>query len=110
MKAHSAACNDSKAQQVVALVRSLAEDICDSIPFCLYEIGDDGMKTSNEPCKGKHAAAYLLLWPLLVIRLGYHTTPDQKLVATTTLERIGHEIGIKQALRLLRDRKDLFEI
>jgi hypothetical protein len=105
-----APCNQSTSKQVMAPVRSLAQDICDSVPFCLYEIGDDGMVASNEPCNGKHAAAYLLLWPLLVVRLGSHTTPEQKLVATTTLERIGHEIGIKQALRLLRDRKDLFEI
>lgn len=110
IKEYSTPCNPSTSTQVISLVRSLAQDICDSIPFCLYEIGDDGIVASKEPCNGKHAASYLLLWPLLVVRLGSHTTQEQKLAATTTLERIGHEIGIMQALRLLRDRKDLFDI
>ena len=109
MKDYSFPCDESGTGKVVDLVRSLAEDICDSISFCLYETGGDGKDVFEECTKSKHAAACLLLWPLMVVKLGTYTTVEQKLRAASALERIGSEMGIKQASRLLRDRRDLFE-
>lgn len=102
-------CNGYNPQKTIDVVRSLADDICDSIPFCLYDIGNNGEAVHEGWIRGKHAAAYLLLWPLMVVKLGTYTTHPQKLTATETLDRIGKELGIKQACRLLHSRNDLFE-
>ena len=102
-------CDESRAEKTIELVRSLAKDMCDSISFCLYEITDNGEATLESSSRGKHAAAYLLLWPLMVVRLGSYSTNEQKIRATEALRRIGHEMGIKQACRLLNDRNELFD-
>jgi hypothetical protein len=109
MQDYAMPCNESRAEKIIELVRSLAEDMCDSISFCLYEITTDGKATVESSSRGKHAAAYLLLWPLMVVKLGSYTTDEQKTRATEALRRIDNEMGIKQACRLLSDRNELFD-
>lgn len=90
-------------------VRVVAEDIRNSIGR-IFESANGNTLGDPEPLRpGILAEAYLLLWPLLVMRLATCTTKEQRQVAAGTLERIGTQFGIKQAHELLRLHKSLFE-
>lgn len=90
-------------------VRVVAEDIRNSIPYILGDTDGKTFVGSDLLRPGIMAGAYLLLWPLLVMRLATCTTKEQREVASSTLERIGTQFGIKQAHELLRSHKSLFE-
>lgn len=100
---------DAIVWESASTIRVVAEDIRASIPYCIGDIDMNGFAISGSLCPGVLAGAYLLLWPLLVVRLATCTTKEQRQFATSTLERIGGKFGIKQALELLRHIKGLFE-
>lgn len=100
---------DESVWQSATIIRAVAEDIRASLPYCLGDTDSEGSPKSEPLCPGVLAGAYLLLWPLVVMRLATCTTKEQRQAATSALERIGNDFGIKQAHKLLRDHKSLFE-
>lgn len=100
---------DASVWESASTIRVVAEDIRASVPFCLGDVDENGFTISEPLRPGVLAGAYLLLWPLLVVRLATCTTKEQREFATSTLERIGNEFGIKQALELLQRYRGLFE-
>ena len=98
---HKWACCTKDTHNAADLVKTLTNDILDSIPFCLSDVDSNGESRTESFRPSRSAAGYLLLWPLLVFKLGSYTTMEQRDRATATLERIGSKLGIKQALQLL---------
>ena len=89
-------------------VRVVSEDIRNSIGPILGDVDGHGFVDSGPLRPGILAEAYLLQWPLLVMRLATCTTKEQREVAAGTLDRIGTQFGIKQAHELVRSHKSLF--
>lgn len=98
------------AENSAAIIQELATGICDSIPFCLGDIDTQGNATTTIHAPGKAASSYLLMWPLKAVKVANFTTEVQKRQAHSALERIGRDVGIKQALEMLRERESAFEM
>jgi len=89
----------------VGIIPGLAEQIRSSVIECL---GDPVLGNGDEyqPMPtGTMAAAYLLLWPLLVVKLATCSTKEQRSFADNTLRQIGERLGIQQATEFHKSRR-----
>ncbi|KAH8691338.1 Zn(II)2Cys6 transcription factor [Talaromyces proteolyticus] len=83
-----------------AVMKVLIEDICASVP---YHFGISSNQSSmesvgtNEPAT---VAGHILIWPLFLAADSIFASPDLKIWVIMCLEKIGHGMGIGQALAM----------
>ncbi|OQU96256.1 Fungal Zn2-Cys6 binuclear cluster domain-containing protein isoform 2 [Cladophialophora immunda] len=94
-------CNHVKvARHSEIILRDLTADICASVPYHFAVANEwtaaDGISRENKVL----AAGYSLLWPLFLVACCRFSTPDLKRWIILSLDKIGHEMGISQALAI----------
>lgn len=82
----------------ITIIRSLADKILATVPQSLGDLDDTGRvrdPTSNPP-KCRAVGAYLLLWPIKLIKAAQNSTSEeQKLAAQSVFERIRDYTGAR---------------
>ncbi|KAK6336852.1 hypothetical protein TWF718_009640 [Orbilia javanica] len=73
-------------------IRNLLSRICESLPFIVGDIDENGTKPAS--AKYKSGCGYLLLWPLAVVANCRYSTAAQVCLSTKTLRRIGSSMKL----------------
>src|SRR6201999_1455138 len=84
-------------------IRKLCTDICASVPFFL------GQLNQNDPPRPR-VGAFEVMWALFVCARMPCIPEEQRLWIIVQLERIGHEMAVRQALplaNLIRSKANL---
>ena len=85
----------------VEVIMSTSSEICASIPFHLGRLDATGRECSSDA--QQVAGACALIWPLETIAKCRYVGEDHRLVARSTLEEIGHAIGVREATRKISE-------
>lgn len=89
-RSHPIPFHSDKLNDAVATIREMSTDICATVPYVLSDHVPDK--------KPKAAASFALMWPLYTVAIDTRTLPETRKWVITRFERIGHEMGIQQAL------------
>ncbi|OAP55666.1 hypothetical protein AYL99_09818 [Fonsecaea erecta] len=85
------------------VLRELTADICASVPYHFLAVAANDW-TAGEGTRPREnkvlAAGYSLLWPLFLVASCRFCTPDLRRWVVASLEKIGREMGISQALAM----------
>ncbi|KAJ6103640.1 hypothetical protein N7486_003862 [Penicillium sp. IBT 16267x] len=85
------------------VAHQLVEDICASVPFNLgagTEANEDADIEFSAPFKVTAAGGFSLMWPLLIAGNSGLACQELRQWIITCLEKIGHSMGINQALAM----------
>lgn len=83
------------------IIQSLADKVLATVPQSLGDLCDSGRvrDPTSPPPKCRAVGAYLLLWPIKIIKGAQsHASEEQKLAAQSVFERIREYTGAKQYL------------
>ncbi|KAJ5655203.1 hypothetical protein N7507_007153 [Penicillium longicatenatum] len=85
------------------VAHQLVEDICASVPFNLgagIEANEESDVEDSAPLKVTGAGGFSLMWPLLIAGNSGLACQDLRQWIINCLEKIGHSMGINQALAM----------
>ena len=90
------------------ILDQMASDICASVPY-LFDIGDVSNSRSPLAPARRSAGGFSLLWPLYTAASMEGARRTMSFWIIRQLEKIGHGLGIQQALALARVLRTAFE-
>ncbi|RJE26927.1 C6 finger domain protein [Aspergillus sclerotialis] len=85
-----------------AIMKHIAEDICASVPYHIGVTGKHSLKPELNFSNNSRPAAggYILTWHLFLAASCRFSPPSLKSWAITCMEKIGHSMGVNQALSM----------
>lgn len=85
----------------IEIIEPISSELCASNPFHLEKLDSNGRNSSSKA--QQVAGACALIWPLETIAKCRYDSEEHRIVASATLEEIGHVIGVRQATRALSE-------
>ncbi|KIW66446.1 hypothetical protein PV04_05781 [Phialophora macrospora] len=82
------------------ILRDLTAGICASVPYHFGITNEPRAADAHGHENKAFVAGYSLLWPLFLVASCRFATPDLKRWVVLSLEKIGHKMGISQALAM----------